>query len=161
MDHHAHESAEPFEAPTDPETCGDQTPSFDDLMTEVAGLGEHAADYAAVKVDAIRARLRGLALGLAFRVCGFLIAIITLCTLSTYTLRGLRGAMEAFSGRAWVADLSTGLLGLIAAMGGLWLHQARAARRAHDRTVLKHERRKSKHQSTDRHGPGKTTRYAA
>lgn len=159
MDHH--ESAEQFDAPTDPETCGDQTPSFDDLMTEVAGLGEHAADYAAVKVDVIRARLRGLALGLAFRVCGLLIAIITLCTLSLYTLRGLRGAMEAVTGRPWVADLSTGLLGLSAVTAGLWLHQVRAARRARDRTVLKHERRKSRHQSTDRRAPDESSRCAA
>lgn len=161
MDHHVHDSAEPFEAPTDPNTHGDETPSFDDLMTEVAKLGEHAADYAAVKVDAIRARLRGLALGIALRACGFLIAIITLGTLSLYTLRGVRGALEAVTGRAWVADLSTGLLGLSAAFAGLWLHKTRASRRARDRMVLKHERRKSKHQRTDRHAPNKPTRYAA
>lgn len=161
MDHHSPDASGPKVDPDDKNTTGGDEPSFDDLMTEVAALGEHAADYAAVKVDAMRARLRGLALGLIVRVCGILIAVITISTLSLYTLRGVRGALEALTGRAWVADLLTGTLGLGAAGAGLWLHQARAARIARERMVLKHERRKSRKHQPDRNTPGGPTRYAA
>jgi len=102
-----------------------------------------------------------LALGIVVRVCGILIAVITISTLSLYTLRGIRGALEAATGRAWLADLLTGTLGLGAAWAGLWLHGARAARIARERTVLKHERRKSKKHQLDRHSPDGPTRYAA
>ena len=161
MDQHSPESAGPAAAPQSENTPGGNEPSFEDLMTEVSALGDHAAEYAAVKVDAFRARLRGLMFAIVLGVCGLLIALITISTLSFYTLRGFRGAIEAVTGRAWVADLLTGLLGLGGAAAGIWIYKARAARRARDRMVLKHEQRKSKHQRSDRHDPDSPARFAA
>lgn len=147
-------------------SAGDNSPdndklSFDEFMTEMAALGNHAADYAAVKVDAMRARLRGLAVSVLLSVCGILIALITISMLSFYTLRGLRGAFEAATHRAWLADLLTGVMGLGAAGAGLWFYRAAAARRARDRMVLKHEQRRSKYNETDGPTPGSSSRCAA
>lgn len=161
MEYHAQDSTDPAGDSAGNNSQNNDELSFDDLMTEVAALGNHAADYAAVKVDALRARLRGLAMGILFRVCGILIAFITISTLSVYTLRGVRGAMEAATQRAWLADLLTGVIGLCAAGAGMWIHQTGVARRARDRMVLKHEQRKSRYQQADRATQGSSPRCAA
>lgn len=155
------ESSGPSAAPSGDAPNDRVEPTLDEVVSEFVALGDHATDYAVAKVDAWRARFRGLMLGLALRLGGVLLIVITIGSLWLSLLHGVRGGLEAATGRAWLADLLTGTVGLGAAWAGMRMYRTRTARRARERMVLKHERRKSKHRRRDRHAPDRPVRQAA
>lgn len=136
-------------------------PTLDEVVSEFMALGEHATDYAVAKADAIRVRLRGLLVGFALRLCAVVLAVITVGSLWLSFLNGMRGGLEAATGRGWLADLLTGALGLGAAWAGMRIYRSRSARRAREHVVRKHERRKNKQSRRDRHAPDRPVRHAA
>jgi len=140
---------------------GDADATLDSIIAEFAALSDHATDYATAKVDALRARFRGLLAGLVIRLCAIGLFVITVGSLWLSTLRGVSGGLEAATGRAWLADLLTGVFGLAAAWAVTVLYRRGIAHQARNRVVRKHERRKTSHRRRDRHAPDGPFRRAA
>ena len=161
MDSYAESDSTGATAPNDKALHDEHEPTFDEVVSEFMALGDHATDYAVAKVDAIRARFRGLLAGVFLRLCGALLAVITIGSFWLSFLHGVRGGLEAATGRAWLADLLTGALGLSAAWAGTRIYRSRMALRAREQVVRKHERRKNKQARRDRHAPDRPVRHAA
>ena len=161
MDSYAESDSTGPSAPDEEALHDEHEPTLDEVVSEFMALGDHATDYAVAKVDAIRARFRGLLVGIAVRLCGVVLAVITVGSLWLSFLHGVRGGLEAATGRAWLGDLLTGVLGLGAAWVGMRIYRSRMAQRAREHVVRKHERRKNKQARRDRHAPDRPARRAA
>jgi hypothetical protein len=144
----------------DPDPASEASASFDDSWSaQFDELSEYMGHYFAARSDLWKIRGNKLAWKVGLGVLAGIIGISLVAVAVARVLGGIAGGLSILlGGRAWAADLLTGIVVLAAAVIGFIFLRGRAARERRRRLFAKYERR---HDSqTERFGHDMSDRAA-
>lgn len=118
-----------------------------ELLANTAGE-LHVAAQSLIEVysDRVKQRVRSSIVSGVLAAAAAVVAIVWLSAAALATVRGIRGALTAWSGgRAWVGDLAGGVLALALAAGAVAIYLRLSARHELARLKAKYERIRKTH----------------
>ena len=122
---------------------GAEAPPTDHLKDAAARLGEikdYASYYVSAKVDSYKSSAKSLALYAVLGLLGAVAGTAILATAGVLLVRGIAEALTVlFNGRAWLADLLTGIVLLGAVLGTTYFLVAKLLGKSRLATKRKYE----------------------